>query len=333
MRTPEFWNPGSNGSAQANLLTPLAWGYAMIRQVRRAFVTPQQVEVPVICVGNIIAGGAGKTPTSLALAKLMHEWGMAPHFLTRGYGGTARGPMRVDPARHKARIVGDEPLLLARQAPTWLSRNRPAGARAAIADGADAIVMDDGLQNLSLIKDVSLIVVDGSFGFGNERLIPAGSLRESLSEGLSRADAIVLVGPDEVGVIARLGNNRAPILRAELTPALQALKLRERAVVAFAGSARPAKFFRTLEAIGCRIVRRIHFADHRHYTPNEIMTLVEYAGAQGAIAVTTEKDWVRLPEEAKPMVQSVAVTLEWQDQEAVRELLIPTLTGAASSDG
>ena len=333
MRMPEFWNPGNSGGAQARLLTPLAWGYGMAGQVRRAFVTPQRVEVPVICVGNVIAGGAGKTPTALALAKLMQEWDVAPHFLTRGYGGTARGPMRVDPKRHNARTVGDEPLLLARQAPTWLSRNRPAGARAAIADGAEAIVMDDGLQNPSLIKDVSLIVVDGGFGFGNERLIPAGPLRESLSQGLARADAIVLVGPDEAGVVARLGNNPAPVLRAELTPALQALKLRERAVVAFAGIARPAKFFRTLEAIGCKIVRRIQFADHRRYTPDEIMTLVEYAGAQGAIAVTTEKDWVRLPEEAKPMVQSVAVTLEWQDPDAVRELLIPALTSAARSDG
>ena len=333
MRTPEFWNPGRSGGVHASLLTPLAWGYSVAGQVRRAFVSPQRVEVPVICVGNVIAGGAGKTPTALALAKLMQEWDIAPHFLTRGYGGTAHGPMRVDPKRHNSRTVGDEPLLLARQAPTWLSRNRPAGARAAIADGAEAIVMDDGLQNPSLIKDVSLVVVDGGFGFGNERLIPAGPLRESLSQGLARADAIVLVGPDEVGVVARLGNYRAPILRAELTPALQALKLRERAVVAFAGIARPAKFFRTLEAIGCKIIRRIHFADHRRYTPDEIMTLVEYAGAQGAIAVTTEKDWVRLPEEAKPMVQSVAVTLEWQDPEAVRELLIPTLNGAASSDG
>ena len=332
MRTPEFWNPGNGGGVQTSLLMPLAWGYGMAGQVRRAFVTPQRVEVPVICVGNLIAGGAGKTPTALALAKLMQEWDMAPHFLTRGYGGTARGPMRVDPKRHNARTVGDEPLLLARQAPTWLSRNRPAGARAAIADGAEAIVMDDGLQNPSLIKDVSLIVVDGGFGFGNERLMPAGPLRETLSQGLKRADAIVLVGPDEVGVVARLGNIRAPILRAELMPSLQALKLRERAVVAFAGIARPAKFFRTLEAIDCRIVRRFHFADHRRYTPDEIMTLVEYAGAQGAIAVTTEKDWVRLPKEAKPMVQPVAVTLEWQDPEAVRELLIPTLTSGANSD-
>jgi tetraacyldisaccharide 4'-kinase len=229
--------------------------------------------------------------------------------------------------------VGDEPLLLARRAPTWLARHRPAGARAAIADGAEAIIMDDGLQNPSLVKDVALIVVDGGFGFGNGRLIPAGPLRETISRGLARADAIVLVGPDEAGVVARLGASALPILRAELTPALKALKLRERAVVAFAGIARPTKFFSTLEAIGCKIIRRIAFADHHRFTPDEIMTLIEYAGAEGAIAVTTEKDWVRLPEEAKPMVQSVAVTLEWQDPEAVQKILKPALAGAAGPDG
>ena len=333
MRTPEFWNPGSTGGAQASLLAPLAWGYDMAGQVKRSFVTSRRVGVPVICVGNVTAGGAGKTPTALALAKLMQDWGVAAHFLTRGYGGTARGPLQVDPKRHNARKVGDEPILLARQAPTWLSRNRPAGARAAIADGAEAIIMDDGLQNPSLVKDVSLIVIDGGFGFGNERLIPAGPLREHLSRGLVRADAFVLVGPDEVGVVARLENRPAPLLRAELTPAIRALKLRERAVVAFAGIARPVKFFRTLELIGCNIIRRIAFADHRRFTPDEIMTLVEYAGAHGAIPVTTEKDWVRLPEEAKPMVQSVGITLEWQDPDAVRKLLEPALASVARPDG
>ena len=333
MRTPEFWGPGARGGVPASLLAPLAWGYDMAGQVSRAFVTSQRVGVPVICVGNVVAGGAGKTPTALALAKLMQDWGVAPHFLTRGYGGTARGPLRIDPKRHNARTVGDEPLLLARKAPTWLSRNRPAGARAAIADGAEAIIMDDGLQNPSLVKDVSLIVVDGGFGFGNGRLIPAGPLREPVSRGLARADAIVLVDADEAGVCATLEATSMPVLRAELTPALRALKLRERAVVAFAGIGRPVKFFRTLETIGCKIVRRIAFADHRRYTPDEIMTLVEYAGAHGAIAVTTEKDWVRLPEEAKPMVQSVAITLEWQDPEAVHSIVYPALASAAASDG
>jgi len=333
MRAPKFWNPGSTGGLPASLLAPIAWGYGVAGQVKRSSVRSRRVGVPVICVGNVIAGGAGKTPTSLAIAKLMQDRNVTAHFLTRGYGGTARGPLRIDPKRHNARMVGDEPLLLARKAPTWLSRNRPAGGRAAITDGAEAIIMDDGLQNPSLVKDISLVVVDGGFGFGNERLIPAGPLREPVARGLGRADAIVLVGPDEVGVVARLGSNPLPLLRAELMPGLRALKLRERAVVAFAGIARPAKFFRTLETIGCNVIRRIAFSDHRRFSPDEIMTLVEYAGAHGAIAVTTEKDWVRLPEEAKPMVQAIGVTLEWQDPEAVYKVLQPAFTGLAKSDG
>jgi tetraacyldisaccharide 4'-kinase len=332
MRTPEFWGPGKGG-APAALLQPVAWSYSLAAQARRAFTAPTRFSAPVICVGNVIAGGAGKTPTALALAKLLSDCGAAPHFLTRGHGGTARGPLRVDPKRHTARMVGDEPLLLARRAPTWLARHRPAGARAAIAGGADMIIMDDGLQNPSLAKDISLIVVDGGFGFGNGRLLPAGPLREPIGRGLARADAVVLVGPDEVGAGEALAPHGVPLLRAELTPALNAQKLRGRAVVAFAGIGRPAKFFRTLDAIGCEVIGRVAFADHHRYTPNEIMTLVENAGSHGAIAVTTEKDWVRLPEEAKAMVQSVAVTLEWQDPEAVRKVMAPVLADLMPTGG
>ena len=324
MRTPEFWSPGKGG-VQANLLEPVAWAYGLAGQIQRATITPKRVQVPEICIGNLIAGGAGKTPTALALAKLLGEWGAAPHFLTRGYGGSKSGPLRIDPKKHNARQVGDEALLLARRAPTWLAHNRPAGAKAAIADGANIIVMDDGLQNPSLVKDISLIVIDGGFGFGNGRRIPAGPLREPIGRGLARADAVVLVGPDEAGVCDQLKRYDVPLLRAEIAPALQAHKLRGRAVVAFAGIGRPAKFFRTVEAIGCEVIGRIPFSDHHRYSPDEIMNLVENAGAKGAIAVTTEKDWVRLPEEAKPMVQPVAVTLEWQNPEAVRGIVAPAL--------
>ncbi len=328
MRTPKFWSPGKGG-AQANLLEPVAWGYSMLGQMQRATITPRWVSVPVICVGNLIAGGAGKTPTALALAKLLSEWGAAPHFLTRGYGGSESGPLRIDGKQHNARMVGDEPLLLARRAPTWLAHNRPAGAKAAIADGANVIVMDDGLQNPSLVKDISLIVIDGGFGFGNGRIIPAGPLREPIARGLARAEAVVLVGPDEVGVVDQLKRYDVALLRTEIAPALKAHKLRGRAVVAFAGIGRPAKFFRTLEAVGCEVIGRVAFPDHHRYSPDEIMNLVENAGAKGAIAVTTEKDWVRLPQEAKPMVQPVAVSLVWQDPEAVREIMAPALANIA----
>jgi len=333
MRAPKFWNPERDASLPAKLLAPLSPVYFAGNQLRRAFISPKRVGVPIICVGNVTVGGAGKTPTALTLAKMMKDWGVAVHFLTRGYGGTVHGPLRVDATQHNARKVGDEPLLLARRAPTWLAGNRPAGARLAVAAGAEAIIMDDGFQNPSLIKDVSLMVVDAGFGFGNERRLPAGPLRESVAHGLERANAVVLIGADETGLAVRLGRSGVPLLRAELTPSLQALKLRDRAVVAFAGIARPAKFFTTLEAIGCNILRRVAFADHHRFTPNEIMTLVEHAGAQGAIPVTTEKDWVRLPQEAKPMVEQVPIVLEWQDPDAVERIIRPALGGGEQDDG
>ncbi len=327
MRAPKFWGPKQGASLPASLLAPFSPVYSAGDQICRAFISPKRVSVPMICVGNVTVGGGGKTPTALALAKMMKDWGVAVHFLTRGYGGAARGPLRVDPKQHNAREVGDEPLLLARQAPTWLASNRPAGAHLAIAAGAEVIIMDDGFQNPSLIKDVSLMVVDCGFGFGNERRLPAGPLREPIARGLARADAVVLIGADEAGLTARLSGSKVPLLHAELTPSQQALKLRDRPVVAFAGIARPTKFFATLEAIDCNIIRRAAFADHHRFTPNEVIPLVEHANAQGAITVTTEKDWVRLPPETKAMVEPVPVKLEWQNPDAVERLIRPALAG------
>ncbi|MBI06063.1 MAG: tetraacyldisaccharide 4'-kinase [Rhodospirillaceae bacterium] len=333
MRAPKFWNTDQGANVSANLLAPFVPVYSASDKICRAFISPKRVEVPIICVGNVTVGGGGKTPTALALARMMKDWGVTVHFLTRGYGGTAHGPLRVDAKQHNARKVGDEPILLARYAPTWLARKRPSGARLAIAAGAEAIIMDDGFQNPSLVKDVSLMVVDAAFGFGNERRLPAGPLREPVTRGLARADAVVLIGTDEGGLAAQLSGSGVPLLRAELTPSLQALKLRDCDVVAFAGIARPAKFFTTLEAIGCNIIRRVAFADHHRFTPNEIMTLVEQAGDQGAIPVTTEKDWVRLPLEARAMVKSVPVTLEWENPDAVERLIRPALGDGTHAGG
>jgi len=333
MRAPKFWRPGHGASLPASLLAPFTPAYSACTRIHRGFISPKRANVPVICVGNLTVGGGGKTPTALALAKLIRDWGVAVHFLTRGYGGAAHGPLRVDAKQHNARKVGDEPLLLARRAPTWLARNRPAGARMAIAHGAEAIIMDDGFQNPSLIKDASLMVVDAGFGFGNERLMPSGPLREPIARGLARADAVVLIGTDETGLAARLSGSGVPLLLAQLTPSLQALNLRERTVFAFAGIARPGKFFTTLEAVGCNIVHRVSFPDHHRFTPSEIMALVEHAGAEGAVPVTTEKDWVRLPQEAKAMVEPVPVTLEWQDPKAVERIIRPALASGAQTDG
>ena len=321
MRAPAFWARERGAAAVA--LAPLSWAHDAAGRLRRGLIRPVRADVPVLCVGNFTAGGAGKTPTVLALARLLAEDGVEAHLLTRGYGGRERGPLRVDPACHDARAVGDEALLLAAAAPTWLARYRPAGAAAAAAAGARLVVMDDGLQTPSLTQDISLAVVDGGAGFGNGCLMPAGPLREPLDRGVRRADAIVLIGPDRHGAVAALGPLEAPVIEAALVPGLEACAFRDHAVVGFAGIGRPGKFFETLADIGCDVVACYAFADHHRYRPDEIMDIVEHASARDAVPVTTEKDYVRLPEEAKLMVRTLSVALEWRDPAEPRALLRP----------
>jgi tetraacyldisaccharide 4'-kinase len=322
MRAPEFWE-AERGGAAAAALTPLSWLYDLGAQFHHGLTQTVRASVPVVCVGNFTAGGAGKTPTVLALANTFVQAGLTPHLLTRGYGGRTSGPLRVDPAAHDSQEVGDEALLLAAAGTTWVARERPRGAEAAVAAGADLIVMDDGLQNPSLKKDLSLAVIDGGFGLGNGHSLPAGPLREPIARGLRRADALVLIGPDRHGVLHGLGSLTMPVIQAELVPGLEAYELRERAVVGFAGIGRPSKFFETLTAVGCEVIARYSFADHHRYEPNEIMEIVEHASAEGAVPVTTTKDYVRLPAEARPMVRTLSITLEWRDPEQLNALLAP----------
>ncbi|MBW8728376.1 MAG: tetraacyldisaccharide 4'-kinase [Inquilinus limosus] len=324
MKTPGFWyRPRATPAAW--LLAPAGAVYDAASRLRRALATPQHAPVPVVCIGNLVAGGAGKTPVALALGRRLAEIGIDVHFLSRGHGGSLAGPVRVDPGRHSAAEVGDEPLLLARAAPAWVSRDRPAGARAAAAAGARLILMDDGFQNPSLAKDLSLLVVDGS-GFGNGLILPAGPLRERPADGLKRADALVVMGPDRAGIAALAARHRLPALGARLVPSPEdAARLRGRKVLAFAGIGRPEKFFATLAELGAEVVTRIPFPDHHAYTPDEVMRLVETAQERQAVPVTTEKDLVRLPADARAMVEALRVELAWGDPAAVDAVLEPVV--------
>jgi tetraacyldisaccharide 4'-kinase len=272
----------------------------------------------VVCIGNLVAGGAGKTPVVLSLAARLAARGRAVHSLSRGYGGSLAGPVRVDPALHDAAAVGDEPLLLAQAAPCWVARDRVLGAQAAIAAGASLLLLDDGLQNASLAKHLSLAVIDGGYGVGNGRVLPAGPLREPLAQGLSRADAVVLMGEDECGIGPALAGK--PLLRARLV-AENAAEFAGRAVVAFAGIARPAKFFATLEALGARLLSRRAFADHHRFSDGELRRLLDDAEAGRAIAVTTAKDAARLAPDWRARVRVLAVAVAWQDEAALDRLL------------
>ena len=331
MKAPGFWFRPVGPKAQ--LLTPLGAAYGGLGRLRHHFVTPSAAGVPVVCVGNLTVGGAGKTPLAIALAQRLNQAGLAPHLLTRGYRGRLAGPVRVDLGSHDARDVGDEALLLAAHYPTWVSRDRVAGARRAVEAGAEALVMDDGFQNPALAKDVSIVAVDGASGFGNGRLVPAGPLRETPRNGLARAQAVVLVGEDESGVGAALNGmlaseRRMPLLRAHFEPEPSARRFRDASVVAFAGIARPSKFFATLEQIGARIVARFAYSDHHRYHPEELMQMAELADAADAMLVTTAKDYSRLPDDARILVKVVAIRVVWDDPAGLDAALAPALAGA-----
>jgi tetraacyldisaccharide 4'-kinase len=311
---PEFW---ARRGALSLLLAPLGCAYDAVGAMRRAVARPYRAKVPVICVGNLVAGGAGKTPIVVDLAQRLAARGVAVHVLSRGYGGTLPGPVRVDPRRHDAAAVGDEPLMLARIAPTWVARDRAAGARAAEAVGAQAILMDDGLQNPALSKDLSLVALDGGYGFGNGRVMPAGPLRESVARGLARSDAVVMLGADQTDAATWLG--AVPVLHAEPRPSTA--NLAGRVLVAFAGIGRPQKFFDHFPQAGARLVAARGFPDHHRYTDRELAALVALTGKSGAGLITTEKDWVRLAPAWRARVEYLPLTIEWRDQRALDALL------------
>lgn len=317
MRAPDFW---AHDGLAAHVLSPLGEAYGLAGRLRRQLASPVRAAVPVICVGNLTVGGAGKTPVVLALAARLIGRGRRPHLLTRGYGGRLVGPVRVDPARHDAAAVGDEALLLAAAAPTWCARDRVRGARAAIAAGADLLILDDGFQNPHLHHDMALLVVDGGFGFGNGRLLPAGPLRESPAAGFARASAVVQLGADEAGLDRHLPP-AVTRLCARLRAGPEAPDLRGRPVVAFAGIGRPEKFFRSLAEAGARLVARHAFADHHRYRSRELQALLAEAENKAALCVTTAKDAVRLPQAFLAAITIWSVNVIWQDHDALDHLL------------
>jgi tetraacyldisaccharide 4'-kinase len=292
MREPDFWwRPGSGG-----VLSPLAGIYGAVAALRMQS-QGQSVGVPVICLGNLTVGGAGKTPAALAVGELLLGAHERPFFLSRGYGGRLAGPVRVDPAAHSAAAVGDEPLLLARLAPTIVARDRLAGAKAARRAGANVIVMDDGFQNPALAKDLAILVVDGRHGIGNGRVIPAGPLRAPLETQIAQAQALVVVGPPAgaTAVAQRARQHDVVIFHSRLEPDRHTLAmLGTRKVLAFAGIGDPEKFFATLADAGIAVAERASFPDHHRYTAAEAQALIARADVADLALLTTEKDLARL---------------------------------------
>lgn len=324
MRAPDFWYARGGGAAAAlapAALAPAAWIYGCAAAASaRIRAAPQRAPVPVISVGNLTAGGAGKTPVALDITARLAARGAAPAVVMRGYGAKVKGALRVDPARHSAAHTGDEALLHAAAAPVWVAPDRRAGAEAAAAAGCGVIVLDDGHQNRALEKTLSIVVIDGADGFGNGRLLPAGPLREPVRAGLARADAVVILGGDARGCAA-LAPPGAPVLRAEALPDAAARALCGESCAAFAGIGRPEKVFKTMRAAGLKLVSARAFADHHVYAPAELARMKDAAAAQGARLVTTAKDFVRLPQDARGGVTPFGVRLAWGDEGALDSLL------------
>jgi tetraacyldisaccharide 4'-kinase len=324
MRAPEFWQ---TDNPLARLLEPIGQIVGGIT-ARRALRAPLvRADVPVICVGNLTAGGTGKTPVVASIVRRLAAQGHTPAVVMRGYGGSLKGPVRVDARQHNVDDVGDEALLHARRGAVWVSRERARAAGPAVADGADVLVMDDGHQHASLAKDLSLVVIDGRTGFGNGRLFPAGPLREPIRSGLARAQAAVIMGDDRRG-IARDLSEYLPVLGARLVPGPERMKLKGQRVVAFAGIGDPEKFYHTLREIGARVTAFHPFADHYSFDVADIQPILDEAFAIGAIPVTTEKDAVRLEADQRQQVDVLSVDVEWERPEALDALLEKTLARA-----
>ncbi|WP_395645550.1 tetraacyldisaccharide 4'-kinase [Terricaulis sp.] len=322
MRPPEFWKADVVGRDAVPvlraLLTPVSWIYAWTVARRFRTTTPRHAPVPVICVGNFTVGGGGKTPVTRALRTVL---GAGAHTLSRGYGGTIEGPLRVT-SDMDAHEVGDEPLLHAADGPAWIARDRVAGARAAANGGARVIILDDGFQNPTLAKDLNIVVVDPSYGVGNGAVFPAGPLRETLAAGLARADAIVMLHPANAVPEPQtwLSGFAKPILHASLEPLAPppAGKL-----VAFAGLARPEKFFDTLAAAGADVAEGAPYDDHHLYSDDDLRFLSELAQDYSAQLITTEKDAARLSPAWREKVAVLRVGARFHDDAALDALLQP----------
>ncbi len=316
---PWFWrDEGVAARTVCIALTPLAFFYEQASAARRRFTTPWRASAPVICVGAASVGGVGKTPFAITLGRLLKDAGYAPHFLSRGYGGAVKGPMRVDPKTHRAAEVGDEPLLLAKQAPTWVSRSKRLGAEAAIAAGADVIVMDDGFQNPTIEKDFAILLIDAGQSRGNGRIFPAGPMREPLADAQKRADAVVEITAAPDAPTSDPSANYTAWLEPETIEGCQK-------ALAFCGIANPGRFFDTLKNAGVDVADAVAFPDHYAYSGKDIAALKKRANKLDAALITTEKDWVRINAEQRDAVKTLPVRMRLSDADALLASIVSTI--------
>lgn len=314
-KTPKFW---SSNNIFSQVLLPFSYIYYFGFWARKVCSKAVKMPIPVICIGNLTAGGAGKTPVALYVGEMLKSKGIKAFYISRGYCGVQKSPILVDLGEHNASRVGDEPLLLAQILPTIVGKNRLQTAEFAVKNGAEIIIMDDGFQNPTLHKDLSLIVVDRHLSFGNERMLPAGPLREPVRVGLARADALILVNPPSF-LPTTLPN--IPIFLARTHPKNSMLALAGKRIVAFCGIAHPNKFYTMLEGGGAEILEQKSFPDHHNYTNSELENLRELAKKQNAILVTTSKDAARMSKEFLQEITIAEMELAFENKKNLEDLI------------
>ena len=318
MLFPNFWlEPKHKQSFYPYLLYPISIFWMALSKLKIKLTSSYQSPLPVICVGNLTVGGNGKTPTTLKIRSLLGDLGYKPHIVSRGYKARIKGPHLVDPATDTFREVGDEALMMASEGPTWISRNRSAGVKAATSSGANVVVLDDGFQNFSVKKNLSVLVIEASTGFGNGYLIPAGPLREKISSGLKRADMIITIGSPSTQKTFKSKHSfltKLPLIEGRLAPKKNSLNLNGKTIIAFAGIAHPEKFRVTLEELGAIIIKFKAFANHKPFKIQHLNKLLSEARKKEATLVTTEKDFVRIPSELQCYFNVLEVNLEIKDE-------------------
>lgn len=317
MKTPLFWK---EKNFKSYLLWPLGELYAFATKLKIKYKSPKHVSIPVVCVGNLTAGGSGKTPVALSIMRLMKKKYRNPMFVSRGYGGKLKNVF-VDRQEHTAKEVGDEPLLLSRLAPTVINPNRYKAAQKAFEEGADAIVMDDGFQNQTLVKDLNFLVFDGESGIGNGLCVPAGPMREKFDDGLKRADAVIILGEDKQNLQMKIKG--IPVFHGKVVP-ISKLEF-TRNVVAFAGIGRPQKFYDSLLNMGADLIYTRDFPDHYKYKEEDLQELIDIAKNTNSDLYTTTKDYVKIPYHLRAEFKILEVGIRWQDEQKLFEFICSRL--------
>lgn len=324
LRSPKFWNDKDNKISR--FLEPLSKLYYIISKAKLNSVVPEKAQVPVICIGNIVLGGSGKTPTVELVCDILKNNNLVPHILTAGYGGYLKNVVRVDPRLHSYLQVGDEALLSVEVAPTWIGKNRINSGKAAVLAGANILVMDDGFQNNSIAKDIKILVIDSGQEFGNSYLFPAGPLREPIKAGITKSDIVLIIGEKnpELEEKIHIIDQDIPIFRAKMD-AIEFPEVENNKVVGFCGLGYPLKFKKTLIECGYDLVDFISFSDHHPYTITEIQKLISGAKNVGATLITTMKDFVKIPEVFKNEIKVVKIKLRPETDE-FKNFIISTLS-------